>query len=132
MFFVGVVFKLAACSVGMVHLSRLRRQHDPRSGAQPVASVPRIPDDELPVFTILVPAYREANVVSKVIEHVRELDYPMSKLQVLLLMEADDDETIAAAKVARPPDLRPLRRRPTVRTADEAEGLQRRAGARRR
>ena len=28
----------------------------------------------------------------------------MSKLQVLLLMEADDDETIAAAKAARPPD----------------------------
>jgi glycosyltransferase XagB len=104
MFFVGVVFKLAACSVGMIHLSRLRRAHDPRSGARPVASVPRIPDDELPVFTILVPAYREANVVSKVIEHVRELDYPMSKLEVLLLMEADDDETISAAKVARPPD----------------------------
>ncbi len=104
MFFVGVAFKLAACTAGMVHLSRLRRQHDPRSGAQPVAEVPRIPDDELPVFTILVPAYREANVVAKVIEHLSELDYPMSKLQVLLLMEADDDETISAAKVARPPD----------------------------
>ena len=32
------------------------------------------------------------------------LDYPMSKLQVLLLMEADDADTIAAAKAARPPD----------------------------
>jgi len=104
MFFVGVVFKLAACSVGMIHLSRLRRAHDPPSGARPIASVPRLADDELPVFTILVPAYREANVVSKVIEHLRELDYPMSKLQVLLLMEADDDETISAAKIARPPD----------------------------
>jgi cellulose synthase/poly-beta-1,6-N-acetylglucosamine synthase-like glycosyltransferase len=104
MFFVGVVFKLAACTVGMIHLSRLRRSHDPRSGARPVVAVPRVPDNELPVFTILVPAYREANVVSKVIEHVRELDYPMSKLQVLLLMEADDDETITAAKAARPPD----------------------------
>ena len=33
-----------------------------------------------------------------------ELDYPQSKLQVLLLLEADDIETIQAAKAARPPD----------------------------
>ena len=63
-----------------------------------------IPDIELPVFTILVPAYREANVVSEIVEHVSELDYPLSKLQVLLLLEADDTETILAAKAARPPD----------------------------
>lgn len=63
-----------------------------------------IPDIELPTFTILVPAYREANVVSEVVDHVSELDYPLSKLQVLLLLEADDSETILAAKAARPPD----------------------------
>lgn len=63
-----------------------------------------IPDIELPTFTILVPAYREANVVSEVVDHVSELDYPLSKLQVLLLLEADDTETILAAKAARPPD----------------------------
>jgi glycosyltransferase XagB len=56
------------------------------------------------MYTILVPAYREANIVAKVIEHMSALDYPASKLQVLLLMEADDAETIAAAKAARPPE----------------------------
>ena len=30
-------------------------------------------DADLPVFTILVPAYREANVVSKLIEHIGDL-----------------------------------------------------------
>lgn len=63
-----------------------------------------IPDHELPTFTILVPAYHEANVVTEVVENVSKLDYPLSKLQVLLLLEADDTETILAAKAARPPD----------------------------
>jgi len=63
-----------------------------------------IPDHELPTFTILVPAYREANVVADVVANVSDLDYPLSKLQVLLLLEADDTETILAAKAARPPD----------------------------
>jgi cellulose synthase/poly-beta-1,6-N-acetylglucosamine synthase-like glycosyltransferase len=102
MFFVGVAFKLLACTVGVFHLTSMHRERDPRRGGATVAAVPRIPDADLPVFTILVPAYREANVVSKLIEHLGDLDYPMSKLQVLLLMEADDEETIAAAKAARP------------------------------
>ncbi len=63
-----------------------------------------IPDHELPTFTILVPAYHESNVVSDVVASVSALDYPLSKLQVLLLLEADDTETILAAKAARPPD----------------------------
>ena len=88
----------------MRQLRRMERRNDPRHGAAPVGLVRRLPDNELPVYTILVPAYHEANVVAKVIEHVGALDYPMSKLQVLLLMEADDADTIAAAKAARPPD----------------------------
>jgi cellulose synthase/poly-beta-1,6-N-acetylglucosamine synthase-like glycosyltransferase len=103
MFFVGVMFKIAACVAGMVHVHRIESgPEESRRGA--LRAVPRIPDADLPVYTILVPAYHESNVVSKVIEHIDALDYPLSKLQVLLLMEADDDETIAAAKAARPPE----------------------------
>jgi cellulose synthase/poly-beta-1,6-N-acetylglucosamine synthase-like glycosyltransferase len=102
MFFVGVAFKIGASTVGVFHLAGMRRRHDPRRGETNIAAVPRIPDADLPSFTILVPAYREANVVSKLIDHLGALDYPMSKLQILLLMEADDAETIAAAKQARP------------------------------
>jgi cellulose synthase/poly-beta-1,6-N-acetylglucosamine synthase-like glycosyltransferase len=103
MFFVGVAFKVVACASGMVQLRRIERADDPRRGRR-LGAVPRIPDHELPRYTILVPAYREAYVVSKVIEHINALDYPRSKLQVLLLMEADDTETIVAAKAAKPPD----------------------------
>ncbi|MDW7981421.1 MAG: glycosyltransferase [Thermomicrobium sp.] len=61
-------------------------------------------DDELPTYTVLVPVYREANVVPQLIENLRRLDYPASKLEVLLLIEEDDEETLAAAKAARPPE----------------------------
>jgi len=97
LFLVLVLFKVGACIVGtFVDIERVKIAAD---------HVPvRIPETALPVYTILVPAYHEAKVVSKVIEHLSELDYPKSKLQVLVLLEPDDEETIAAAKAAQPPD----------------------------
>lgn len=57
-----------------------------------------IPDDELPSYTVLVPAYNEPEVVGELIGAMAALEYPGDKLQVLLLLEADDDVTIAAAE----------------------------------
>jgi len=64
----------------------------------------RMSETELPVYTVLVPVFHEANIVPKLIDHLGALDYPKSKLEVLVLMEADDPETIAAARAARPPE----------------------------
>lgn len=57
-----------------------------------------IPDDELPPYTILVPAYNEPEVVAELIGAMDALEYPKDRLQVLLLLEADDQVTIDAAK----------------------------------
>lgn len=57
-----------------------------------------IPDDELPPYTILVPAYNEPEVVDDLIGAMARLEYPKDKLQVLLLLEADDVVTIEAAR----------------------------------
>lgn len=57
-----------------------------------------IPDVDLPPYTILVPAYNEPEVVDDLIGAMAALEYPKEKLQVLLLLEADDDVTIAAAR----------------------------------
>src|SRR5262249_27628006 len=56
-----------------------------------------IPDADLPVYTVLVPAYRESEVMEKLLANLRAIEYPLDKLDVKLLLEADDDETIAAA-----------------------------------
>jgi len=61
-------------------------------------------DAELPTYTILVPVYKEANIVGLLMENLAGLDYPVDKLEILLLMEEDDQETIRAARAARPPE----------------------------
>jgi len=57
-----------------------------------------VPDAELPTYTILVPAYNEPEVIADLIGAMARLDYPADKLQILLLLEADDDITISAAR----------------------------------
>jgi cellulose synthase/poly-beta-1,6-N-acetylglucosamine synthase-like glycosyltransferase len=55
------------------------------------------PADQLPTYTVLVPAYGEPEVFAQLVANLRELDYPKDKLEIMLLLEADDEETIAAA-----------------------------------
>ncbi|MFN8032188.1 MAG: glycosyltransferase [Mycobacterium sp.] len=57
-----------------------------------------IPDAELPAYTILVPAYNEPEVVADLLGAMAAMEYPADKLQVLLLLEADDEVTINAAQ----------------------------------
>jgi cellulose synthase/poly-beta-1,6-N-acetylglucosamine synthase-like glycosyltransferase len=59
-------------------------------------------DEDMPVYTVLIPLYKEAAVAALVAESVRGLEYPEDKLEVLLLLEEDDKETqqaLAAAKL---------------------------------
>ena len=58
----------------------------------------RIPDADLLVYTLLVPLYREANMLSPLTRPLSRLDYPAAKLDVKLILEAVDAETIAAAR----------------------------------
>ena len=53
---------------------------------------------ELPVYTILVPLYKEAVVFHQLVSSLSTLDYPHNKLEIILLLEADDQETIKAVK----------------------------------
>jgi len=57
-----------------------------------------LPDEELPVYSLLIPLYREANVLPSLIEAMKRLDYPPDKLDVLLVVEADDCATFDAAQ----------------------------------
>lgn len=51
----------------------------------------------LPTYSILCPLYREAAVIPQFIKAIKALDYPKNKLQVLLLLEQDDEDTISTA-----------------------------------
>jgi len=59
---------------------------------------------DLPVYTILLPIYREGNVVEKLIRAINHLDYPHEKLDVKVLLEEDDVETVRACTQMDLPD----------------------------
>ena len=47
-----------------------------------------------PMYTILCPLYREAGVLPQLVKACSDLDYPASKLDIKLLLEEDDVETL--------------------------------------
>ncbi|WP_429002949.1 glycosyltransferase family 2 protein [Xanthomonas sacchari] len=72
-----------------------RRRIDIKVSDEEVAA---LGDEDLPVYTVLVPMYKEPDVLPILANALRRLDYPTSKLDVKLVLEADDTETIEAAK----------------------------------
>jgi cellulose synthase/poly-beta-1,6-N-acetylglucosamine synthase-like glycosyltransferase len=66
------------------------------------AAARSIPADELPVYTVIVPVYREPEVVVPLLAAIEQLEYPSERLDVKLVVEDDDDETLAVLAAARP------------------------------
>ncbi len=60
--------------------------------------VKAVKNDSLPVYTILLPVYKEDKLIRKLIWNLRSLDYPRGKLDVKLLIEEDDDKTLNAVR----------------------------------
>jgi cellulose synthase/poly-beta-1,6-N-acetylglucosamine synthase-like glycosyltransferase len=90
-FLAAVSFKLVTCLVGCLR--------GPRAAFSQAAG----DDRQLPAYTVLVPVYREANVIGSLMRNLGAIDYPAEKLEILVLLESDDVETLAAARAARPP-----------------------------
>ncbi len=61
-----------------------------------------IPYRNLPIYTILIPAYRESEVIGRLLAEIDRIDYPRRRLDVKLLLESDDVETYAAVMAAEP------------------------------
>ncbi|MDZ7937945.1 MAG: glycosyltransferase [Rhodoferax sp.] len=58
--------------------------------------------EALPIYTVMVALYREAAVVPQLIAALDALDWPRSLLDVKLVCEGDDQETLEAIRQARP------------------------------
>lgn len=64
----------------------------------------KIPDSSWPAYTILCPLYKEWRVVPQFVSAINSLSYPKEKLQAILLLEEDDQETIDhVRKMSLPP-----------------------------
>lgn len=58
--------------------------------------VDAVDERDLPIFTILIPVYKEASIVPLIVERLGRLDYPEHKLDIRVLLEEDDLETLEA------------------------------------
>ena len=92
-FIASIGFKLVLSLVGA--LDQLYRISDEEVAA--------VDDRTLPIYSILIPVYREPDVLPILVQALDQLDYPKEKLDVLLLLEEDDVETIEAARLLNPP-----------------------------
>jgi cellulose synthase/poly-beta-1,6-N-acetylglucosamine synthase-like glycosyltransferase len=59
-------------------------------------------DDELPMYTILVPVFHEAEVIGDLLLALDRLVYPKHRLDIRILFEEDDHETYVTARRANP------------------------------
>lgn len=84
LFFFGcVLIRLFAAAKGQ------RLQFNPLSPENP---------RDLPVYSVLVPLYREQAVVAQLVSSLKKLNWPKSKLEIKLVCEEDDFDTRAAIR----------------------------------
>ena len=73
------------------------------SGVIDPAQFPSLNDKDLPVYTLLIPLLREAEILPDLIQALNALDYPKDKLDIKLILEADDKDTIDAVRALHLP-----------------------------
>jgi glycosyltransferase XagB len=57
-----------------------------------------------PIYSVLVPLYRESAILDQLLTALSALDYPATSLDAVLLLEADDAETHDALRARTLPD----------------------------
>lgn len=59
--------------------------------------IKNLKDQDLPIYTIFCPLYKEWRVIPQFTQAISKIDWPEDKLDVQLLLEEDDPETIKEA-----------------------------------
>ncbi|MDB2415352.1 glycosyltransferase [Rickettsiales bacterium] len=63
-----------------------------------------IDDVDLPIYSLLIPLYKESEkTLAKLVKSIRKINYPSSKLDIKLIVESDDFETIDIIKSLKCP-----------------------------
>lgn len=64
---------------------------------------PRLNDDVLPIYSVLVPVFRETGVLNQLIGALSRLNYPKAKLDIKIIVEENDlNMNLALAKLTLP------------------------------
>lgn len=63
-----------------------------------------INNKKLPHYSILIPLYREKEIVKQLLAEIKNMDWPKDKLDVKILLEEDDKDTIGYIKNEKLPN----------------------------
>ncbi len=63
-----------------------------------------IDEHDLPIYTILIPVYKEKEVIHHLLQRISAMDYPKYKLEVRILLEEDDKDTIETIRNMKLPN----------------------------
>lgn len=103
---VTAIFLLSAVSVAYFIINPIKIYISIRGfrGARVPSTISKVNllqilDADLPVYTILIPVFHEASILAQNLRNIYRLNYPREKLDIKILMEEKDDETIHEAKL---------------------------------
>lgn len=96
--FVAVISVLYFIDTVFNFVLTMRSLHKPNEIYSSEEELLKLSDKDLPMYTILCPLYKEAHVIPQFVEAIAKLDYPKDKLDVMLLLEQDDEESIASVE----------------------------------
>ncbi|HVZ12498.1 MAG TPA: glycosyltransferase [Patescibacteria group bacterium] len=88
-YFADVLFNMYLIGKSLAH---------PQEITSTKSEIARLNDRDLPIYTILCPLYKEAHVIPQFMSAIEKISWPKKKLDVILLLEADDQESIEAVK----------------------------------
>lgn len=74
------------------------------TGQNPPDDYLKLDHAQLPIYSILVPLFKEASLVKQLTDNILKLNYPKSKLDIKLIFEEQDLATISAAKQLKLPE----------------------------
>ncbi len=70
----------------------------PSTGRPQAGALAAPPASELPVYSVLVALHREAEIVPELVAALERIEWPKSKLEIKLVCEADDLQTLDALR----------------------------------
>ncbi|MGF7163074.1 cellulose synthase/poly-beta-1,6-N-acetylglucosamine synthase-like glycosyltransferase [Rhodoligotrophos appendicifer] len=99
----GTLATLVLCAtfLSVIALKAWAMIHD-RPSAHRIPPI-RLKDRDLPVYSILVPVFREADVLEDLVVSLLAIDYPAAKLDIKIILEEEDRETRKAVEAIELP-----------------------------
>jgi len=102
---IGTVIVLTTMATFVYLITLSHRVYLVRAGLSSDASIQvadedalAVTDENLPIYTLLVPAFGEPEVLPDLVRALERIDYPRDRMDVKLLLEVNDEKTIAAAR----------------------------------